>query len=445
MKVDKGLKIALVILLIVLVSIISFAGLYVQDKKSMVNVLKDYQLGMDLKGSRVVTTNVGTGNKTIYYDKDGNEVKSEDKEGSKKEVPINSEESLIVDNYKKTKNIVEKRLSDYGISEYLIRLDEKTGKMTVQIPEDDDTDLAVQYIYTKGKFTIVGENNEVLLDETNVKKATATYGTTTSGTTVYLNIEFNKDSVEKLRKISNTYVKSTDESGKDTTKKFTMKIDDNTITSTSFGEEIKNGILQISVGSATTNVSEINSYLAEARNLAILINDGSLPLEYDLAQNRFISSDITTDNLTMAGIVILVTIVIGAIVLGILYKKNGILAGIANIGYLAVLLIIVRYTNVILTIEGIFGILISIVLNYIFTIRLLKTMKTEEDTKKAYNNTAKSMVFILIPALVIAIALCFAGWMPIYSFGALMFWGLLTIFIYNTVITRTLMVISTKK
>ena len=133
------------------------------------------------------------------------------------------------------------------------------------------------------------------------------------------------------------------------------------------------------------------------------------------------------------------------IVLGILYKKNGILAGIANIGYLAVLLIIVRYTNVILTIEGIFGILISIVLNYIFTIRLLKTMKTEEDTKKAYNNTAKSMVFILIPALVIAIALCFAGWMPIYSFGALMFWGLLTIFIYNTVITRTLMVISTKK
>ena len=43
--------------------------------------------------------------------------------------------------------------------------------MTVQIPEDDDTDLAVQYIYTKGKFTIVGENNEVLLDETNVKKS----------------------------------------------------------------------------------------------------------------------------------------------------------------------------------------------------------------------------------------------------------------------------------
>ena len=113
MKIDKGLKIALIILLIVLVCVISFLGLYVQDKKAMINVLKDYQLGMDLDGSRVVTTNVETGNKTIYYDKDGKEVKEEAEGGSKKEVAINSEESLTKENYLKTKSIVEKRLSDY--------------------------------------------------------------------------------------------------------------------------------------------------------------------------------------------------------------------------------------------------------------------------------------------------------------------------------------------
>lgn len=445
MKVNKGLKIALIILLIVLVSMISFIGLYVQDKKSMVNVLKDYQLGMDLRGSRVVTTSVETGNKTIYYDKDGKEVKEEAEGGSKKEVAINSEESLNKENYLKTKKIVEKRLSDYGISEYLIRQNENTGKMTIQIPEDNSTDMAVQYIYMTGKFTIINDENEVLLDETNVKKATATYNTTTSGTTVYLVIEFNKDSVEKLKEISNTYVKTTDESGTEISKKITMKIDDNTITSTTFEEEISNGILQISVGSASTDTSTINGYLLEARNIAILINDGSLPLTYTLSQNRFVSSDITTNNLKIAGIIILSAIIIGAIVLGILYKKNGALAGISTIGYLAVLLILIRYTNVVLTLEGVCGVIISIVLNYVFSICLLKKMKSEEDTKKAYNKTAKSMLFVLIPALVVAIALCFANWMPIYSFGALMFWGLFTIFIYNTVITRTLMIVSTKK
>ncbi len=444
MKIDKGLKIALIILLIVLVCIISFLGLYVQDKKAMINVLKDYQLGMDLDGSRVVTTNVETGNKTIYYDKDGKEVKEEAEGGSKKEVAINSEESLTKENYLKTKSIVEKRLSDYGISEYLIRLNENTGKMTVQIPEDNFTDLAVQYIYMTGKFTITNEDGEVLLDETNVKKASASYNTTKSGTTVYLTIEFNKDSVEKLKEISNTYVKTTDESGTEKSKKITMKIDDSTIASTTFDEEISNGMLQISVGSASTDATTINSYLAEARNIAILINDGSLPITYTLSQNRFVSSDITTDNLKIAGVIILSAVVVGAIVLGILYKKNGILVGISTIGYLAILLILIRYTNVILTLEGICGILVSIVLNYIFGINLLKKMQAE-DAKKAFNQTAKEMLFVLVPAFVIAISLCFASWMPIYSFGALMFWGLLTIFIYNTVVTRTLMAVNTKK
>lgn len=441
----KKLKIALIILLIILISIISFAGIYVQEKKSMENVLKDYQLGMDLKGSRVVTIAVDTGVETIYYDKDGNVVDTEAEDGSKKEVPINSEESLTQANYKKTKETIEKRLSAHGIEEYFIRQDEDTGKITVQLPENEDTDLAIQYIYTVGKFTITGENDEELLNNSNIKKATAAYNTTTSGTAVYLNIEFNKDSVEKLKEISNTYVKSTDEEGNDTSKNITIKLDDSTLTTTSFEEEVTNGTLQISVGSASTSTETINSYLEEARNLAILLNNGELPLEYSLEQNRYVTSDITENNLIVLEIIGIVLVVIGAIVLGVIYKKNGILAGIANIGYLAVLLILIRYTNVVITMQGIFGILASVVLNYIFNIYLLKTMKEEENTKKAYNKTALAMSLVTVPAFVVGITLCFANWMQIYSFGAILFWGILTIFIYNTVLTRTMLICSTKK
>lgn len=445
MKLDKGLKIALIILLIILISIISFVGIYVQEKKSMVNVLKDYQLGMDLKGSRIVTTAVDTGVETIYYDKDGNIVEEETEGGNKEEVPINGEESLTKENYIKTKEIVEKRLYDYGISEYLIRQDENTGRLTVQIPEDNDTDLAIQYIYTPGKFTIVGENNEILLDNSNIKEAKAFYGRETSGTVVYLNIEFNKDCIDKLKEISNTYVQSTDDEGNDTSKTITIKLDDSTLTSTSFEEEITNGTLSISIGSASTDITTINSYLQEARNLAILLNNGPLPIEYELEQNRYVASDITTQNLTVAGIVVLVIMIISIIILGIIYKKNGILIGIASIGYLALLLILIRYTNVIITAEGLFGILASTILNYIFSIYLLKTMKEEVDTKRAYNKTILAMLLVLVPALIVGITLCFASWMPIYSFGALMFWGILTIFIYNTLLTRTLLICSAKK
>lgn len=445
MKLDKRLKIALIILLIILISIISFVGIYVQEKKSMVNVLKDYQLGMNLKGSRNVTIKPDTGVKTIYYDKDGKVVTEEVKGGSKKEIPINNEENLTKENYVKTKQIIEKRLNDYGISEYLVRQDENTGKLIIQIPENSYTELAIQYIYTIGKLTITGENDEVLLDSSNIKDVKAAYGGTNSGTEVYLNIEFKKDSIEKLKEISNEYVKSTDESGKDTSKKITIKLDDSTLTSTSFGEEIVNGILQISIGNASTDTGTINKYLEEARSLAILINNGVFPIEYSLEQNRYVASDVTEDNLMLVGIALIAIVLIGMIVLSVSYKKNGILAGIANIGYLAVLLILIRYTNVIITTEGIFGILISTVLNYIFSIYLLKMMKEEVDTKRAYNKTILAMLAVLVPAFIVGITLCFANWMPIYSFGALMFWGILTIFVYNTVITRTLLICSTKK
>ena len=125
-KLDKGLKITLIILLIILISIISFAGIYVQDKKQMKNILADYKLGMDLQGSRVITTTVSTETEIIYYDKDGNVVNTEAEDGSQEEVAVNGEDSLTKENYLKAKEVIGKRLSDFGISEYLIRQDEDT-------------------------------------------------------------------------------------------------------------------------------------------------------------------------------------------------------------------------------------------------------------------------------------------------------------------------------
>lgn len=74
----------------------------------MVNVLADYKLGMDLKGSRTITVIVDDSKKTVYYDKDGKVVESEDKNGSKEEVPVNSKDALTKENYLKTKTIIEK-------------------------------------------------------------------------------------------------------------------------------------------------------------------------------------------------------------------------------------------------------------------------------------------------------------------------------------------------
>ena len=155
-------------------------------------------------------------------------------------------------------------------------------------------------------------------------------------------------------------------------------------------------------------------------------------------------SDIIQKDIIIAGIIVIAIILVACIMLAIRYKGLGVLTAIAHIGYVALLLIIIRYTNVIVTIEGLIGVIISIALNYIFSVYLLKSIKEDKDVKKAFNKTIKAMIFILIPALVVGITLCFVNWMPIFSFGEIIFWGIITTFVYNTVLTRTLLICGTK-
>ena len=250
--------------------------------------------------------------------------------------------------------------------------------------------------------------------------------TLSTGTAVYLSFEFNKDSVEKLREISTTYVTTKDEDGEKTEKKVTLSIDGSTLLTTTFDEEITNGVIPINLGTSTDS-STISSYMGQARNIALLVNDGPLPLEYTVDQNRFVKSDITLESAMVPAIILAVILVIGFIVLIIKYRKLGLFAIISYIGYMAILLLAVRIFNLVVTLEGICGIVIAMVLNYILLVYLLHTLKhTEKDLaqyKIAYNKAMISMALVLIPTLIIGIVLCFAAWNPAYSFGTIIFWG----------------------
>ena len=150
-------------------------------------------------------------------------------------------------------------------------------------------------------------------------------------------------------------------------------------------------------------------------------------------------SDITKDMFYIPAITLLAIILIGVIFLIIKYRKDGFLASIALIGYIATLLLVLRYTNVVLTMEGIVAIVISIVLDYIFTVYLLSLIKKDE-TSSLFKEALIKTIFIIIPVLITAVVLCFAGWLPIFSFGMVTFWGLLVIVLYNLIITKTLIV-----
>lgn len=440
--VSRKLKVILIILFIVLISLISFGGIFVQKAKNYENIIPEYLLGMDLSGARHITLTVSDETEDVIYDKDGNVVSEEGDDTTKKSEPVNSKDALTKENYEKSKEIVEERLDLIGVPEYTLRFDEENGKIGIDLVENSNTDMVIQYLYTKGEFTVEDEDGNVLLNNQNIEKAQVGYSTTTAGTSVYLSMHLNKEGAEKLKEMSTTYVKTTDEEGNDTTKNVVFKLDGMELISTYFEEEISSGVLQLSVGQASTDGETIQSYLMEASNLAVILNSGNMPLEYELSENRYVKSDITLNTFVIPSIIVLAIVAIGLIYLMIRYKKYGIISSVLFIGYVAILLLVLRFANVVLTLEGLIGIIIAMVLNYVFTILLLKSITTDEDIEinRKFNQAMIKAIIVIIPATIIAIVLCFAQWLPIYSFGMVMFWGIIIMLLYNYIFTKFLLV-----
>ena len=104
-----------------------------------------------------------------------------------------------------------------------------------------------------------------------------------------------------------------------------------------------------------------------------------MPVDYEVSQNEYILSDITESVLQKVICAIAIIAVIALIVLIIRYRLIGLLSSIAYIGFAALYLLLVRYTNVTIALEGIFGIVVILIMNYMLI------NKIASDNKKKKN------------------------------------------------------------
>ena len=488
----KKIKIITMIVLVILITMVSFFGVYTQVQNRMENQVKEYALDMDLEGARYVRLSVNRESTDVIKDADGNEVETDEEMTdeqlaengyTKESVPNNSEDILTVENYEKVKNIIGERLKSQGAGEYEIAVDNETGDILVEIPENENTDSLVSNINTIGNFEIIdADTKEILMDNNDIKLVNVMYGSsssTSSGTTVYMNIEFNKEGTKKLENISNTYVESdedtsnttsentttdntteenttdnttsTEDSTETTKKEITLKIDDEEIMTTSFDEPIENGKLQLSMGSSTTNVETLQDNISQASSIASVLDSGRLPIQYDMISNEYILSDITNTHIEYLAIAVGIVLLIGFVIFIIRYKVNGLLSVISFIGLISLYLLVIRYTNVSVSIQGIVGIVVTIILNYIFINKILSTIKKSEDNKKletvkeGIKESYKEFFMKLIPICISVIVFCFISWTTISSFGMVMFWGIVLIALYNYLITATMLKVKAEK
>ena len=462
MKTNK-LLLATKILAVIIVCLIAFAGVYVQKLNKMENVLKEFNLSKDLKGYREIILELSDANKVLDSSKnvigdtdtyDDDTIKSN--EYTKSEEKVNNQDSLTEENYETTKKIMEKRLKALGVEDYNISLDKETGTVYIQIPEDSKTDRIVSNIPEIGSVELKdSEDGTVLLTNDNLKEVTTGYNTETNGTVVYLSLLFNKDGTNKLKDLSendyktienttsdenateenNSEEEKSEDSSKEeaTQKQVSLYISDSKVTTTSFDEPVTNGRIDLSLGQATTDGAEITDELERGSTIAAVINNGKLPLKYNVEENQYVSTDIKTD--TIKGVIIAISIVIAILLvyMVIKFKFKGVLAVLSYIAFIALYTLLLRYTNVIIALEGIVAAVIVAVINYLVNMKLLSI-----NDKKTYNKEYTKMLMKLLPIFAISIIFCFMKTTVLTSFGMVMFWGILLIASYNILVTKNI-------
>ena len=453
MKTLKRIEMVAILLFVAIIIFASFFGVYKKEDFRTVNIIKDYKLGMQFTNTVVLNYKPTTEEKEVIYNAEGDVViddgqteYTEENGYTVKNEMVNNEQNLTKENYKLTKKILKNRLKGMNVGEYELKLNEETGEITITLQDNDDVHEISEHLGQKGLFNVIDKETKTsLLDYNDVKSAKVVYGSsdeTGTSTTIYLQINFNKDGAKKLEEISTVYVKSTEEQENaegekeevDTTKYVSVVLDGQTYSSTYFGEKMSTGVLYIPIAEVKNN-EDIEGYVKEINNIATIINNEVLPIDYDFSEEH-VETKMTQNMIFICIAIPVIILVVACIVLIVKFKAKGFIATFLQIGYIALLLLVIRYTNVVITIEGILGIIISGILNYILVYAMLSNLKKKGQIEwKLIGKFALRTIIVYILAVVLA----FNSLTRINSLGMTLVWGSFCLYIYNLAITRNVL------
>ena len=452
------------ILAIVVIVLISFVGVYMQDYNKMINKVKEFTYSKDLDGYREVVLEVSNIDDTETNEEstENNEDAEASEDGESNSQEKETEKSYY-EEYKEAKKIIEKRLKLLGVQDYNISQNGDNGSIYLQIPENENTDHVLSNLLQIGNFEIKDseDSSKVFINNDNLKKVSTVYNTTANGTTVYLQFDFDKNGKKTLKDLSSGEYKTntedntsssneeetpennseetaestenseTEQKEEDKQKKIILAIDDSDLITSSFDDVMETGSINLSMNRATTDQDSINETLKSASTIANILNSGKMPLTYEIKQNAYIQSDITKSTLSKICFIISIIFAVCLIYIILKFKSKGIIAVIANIGFIALDLLLVRYANVSISLESIVVAVIIALCNYLMVYEFLST----KETKKT-RELLKSQIIKAIPILLIAIIFTFSAFTKLSTAGMFLFWSVTLSFIYNYTLTR---------
>ena len=295
------------------------------------------------------------------------------------------------DSLNRAVSIVERRINEMGLTEPIVQK-EGARRIIVELPGEKNPEKAIETIGKTAVLEFKDESGTTRMTGNDLKTAKEQID---QGKKNVVAIEFTDEGAKKFADLTASNVG----------RKIGIYLDGAPLTEPVVNEPITGGKAVIT-GSKT---------LEDAKNLAILLRSGALPVKLQVMEVRTIGPSLGQDSKVKSEKAFAIGIVLIMIFLIIIYRMSGVVANIALLVYVLILLSILKYLDATLTLPGIAGVILSmgfavdanILIFERFKEEVLigKSLRTsmEAGFKRAFNTILDANVSVMIAAIVLIV------------------------------------------
>ena len=295
------------------------------------------------------------------------------------------------DSLNRAVSIVERRINEMGLTEPIVQK-EGARRIIVELPGEQNPEKAIETIGKTAVLEFKDESGTTRMTGNDLKTANEQID---QGKKNVVAIEFTDEGAKKFADLTASNVG----------RKIGIYLDGAPLTEPVVNEPITGGKAVIT-GSKT---------LEDAKNLAILLRSGALPVKLQVMEVRTIGPSLGQDSKVKSEKAFAIGIVLIIIFLIIIYRMSGVVANIALLVYVLILLSILKYLDATLTLPGIAGVILSmgfavdanILIFERFKEEVLigKSLRTsmEAGFKRAFNTILDANVSVMIAAIVLIV------------------------------------------
>lgn len=276
------------------------------------------------------------------------------------------ENKVTDDAVERARQILERRINEMGLAEPLIQREGKK-RIIIELPGVKDPDQAIKTIGKTAVMEFKDENGTVHLTGNDLKDAKEQIG---QNKQFMVAIEFTDEGAKKFADLTTMNVG----------RHIGIYLDGEQLTNPVVNEPITGGKAVIT-GSRT---------LDEAKNLAILLRSGALPVKVNVLEVRTVGPTLGQDSKDKSVTAFAVGIGLIVAFMLVLYRVSGFVATTALLIYVLLLLAVLHFLQATLTLPGFAGIILSMGVAVDANILIFERFKEEVQVGKTLRMSMES-------------------------------------------------------